>query len=137
MPELIKHVDAIARSRACDVLYLEFHPLDHGLRRAYQYQQDEVRRKLLAWFDAHGYGWQRCGPIANASTLSSYRGEVCLDIAFDETLPKYTELRDHLEFPDGNMRIPGVRFYHLPLQLAMKNAAHDDPDFWKRWAEQF
>jgi len=35
------------------------------------------------------------------------------------------------------MRHAGVRFYVMPLDYAMENAAHDEPGFWERWAEDF
>jgi len=35
------------------------------------------------------------------------------------------------------MKIDGVVFCYLPLEMAMKNAHHDEPGFWDRWAENF
>ena len=137
MPELIKHIDAIARQWRRDVLYLEFHPRERAARRAYRYEDDTVRRSLLGWLAAHGHDWQRCGPYAQPGSMQRYQGQVCLDVAFDENLPKYQQLRDHLEFPNGNMRLVGVRFCLLTLQTAMENAEHDAPGFWSRWADQF
>jgi len=42
-----------------------------------------------------------------------------------------------LEYPDGTMRFDDVKFYVVPLQDPMKNAHHDEPGFWERWAENF
>lgn len=138
MPALIKYIDAIARERQCAVLYLEFHPLDYEQRRAYRHESDPLREELLAWLDTHGYAWQPCGPNASApGAMSSWRGQVWLDVAFDEALPAYCKLRDHLEYPDGSMRHPGARFYVQPLAHAMENAAHDAPGYWARWADNF
>ena len=33
--------------------------------------------------------------------------------------------------------IPEVTFFYCPLDKAMENAAHDEPGFWQRWAENF
>ena len=30
-----------------------------------------------------------------------------------------------------------VEFWLLPLNIAMKNAEHDERGFWERWAEKF
>lgn len=49
----------------------------------------------------------------------------------------YQTVRYYLEQMDGTMRFPTVRFYVLPLEHAMKNAHHDEPGFWERWAEKF
>lgn len=135
MPALIKYIDAIARERQRAVLHLEFHPLDYAQRSAYRHEADPLRDALLAWLDAHGYAWQPCGPNASApDSMSSWRGQICLDVAFDDTLPHYCQLRDHLEHPDGSMRHPAIRFYVMPLDHAMENAAHDEPGYWERWA---
>jgi hypothetical protein len=55
----------------------------------------------------------------------------------DETDPRYCQLRDYLEHPDGSMRDDNVRFYVLKLEVAMQNAHHDEPGFWELWAETF
>lgn len=137
MPQLIEHIDAIARRKQCDVLYLEFHPTSAAERRSYQFEQDPVRTAMLAWLDQHALRWRECGPLADPRAMSSYRGQVHVDVPYDESAPTYQLLRDHLELPDGSMRRPGVRFYVLTLELALTNAEHDDPDFWTRWAADF
>jgi len=134
MPQLIEHIDAIARQKRRAVLYLEFHPATAW--RHYRYEADAARDAVLAWLDEHQVGWQPCGPYADPGTILPYRGQVYLDVPYDEALPAYRVLRDYLELPDGGMRHGGVRFYALPLDLAEKNAEHDDPGFWERaWAE--
>jgi hypothetical protein len=55
----------------------------------------------------------------------------------DADLPIYHELNDYLEYPNGEMRFPTVRFYYLALEAAMQNAYHDEPGFWETWAENF
>lgn len=137
MPALIEHIDAIARKKGREVLYLEFHPQPFAEWRAYRYEEDQVRSAVLAWLDAHGVPWTRCGPYANPARMAPYLGQVYLDVPYDDALPEYCRLRDYLEHPDGTMRHPGVRFYAMPLDYAMENAAHDEPGFWQRWAEDF
>lgn len=131
MPVLIRHIDEIARQKQRDVLYLEFHPQERSARRQYQFQQDPVRAHILLWFDEHGVAWQCCGPYADPSLMESYRGQIYIDVPFDETLARYQELRDFLEHADGTIRFEGARFMLLPLAHAMKNAAHDAPGFWE------
>lgn len=137
MPALIQHIDAIERKKGRDALYLEFHPQPFSEWREYRFEDDPVRTEVLAWFDAHGVPWNRCGPFANPSRMVSYLGQVYLDVPYDESLPGYCALRDYLEHPYGTMRHAGVRFYVMPLDYAMENAAHDEPGFWERWAEGF
>ena len=130
MPSLIEHIDAIARREQRDVLYLEFHPQRRELARGYRYLFDEQRERLLQWLDANGHPWRLCGPYADGSGMQPYLGQVYVATAYDASLPSYRQLRDHLELPNGNMRLSGVRFYLMPLKMADQNAAHDAPGFW-------
>ena len=132
--ELIRHIDAICRARQAAVLYLEFHPTN-GDTANWRFEHDVGRQNMLAWMDAAGFYWEPCGPIANVCRLESYRGQVWVDVDYDDGSPRYCTLRDHLEYPDGRMRDDGVRFYALTLAAAMKNSAHDAPGFWESWAD--
>jgi hypothetical protein len=137
MPGLIQHIDAIARAKKRAALYLEFHPEARSEWRNYRFGDDPVRSGILAWLDAHGVGWVECGPFADPDRMRPYLGQVYLDVPYDESLPEYRTLRDFLELPDETMRHPGVRFFVMPLDYAMENAEHDEPGYWKRWAESF
>jgi hypothetical protein len=57
--------------------------------------------------------------------MCSYRGQIYLDVPFNENDPVYPILRDYLEKPDGTMVFAGTRFCYYPLVEAMKNAHHD------------
>lgn len=137
MPQLIEHIDAIARKQGRDVLYIEFHPEAPDARKAYDYARDPVRAGVLDWLDRHAVQWRACGPIADLRVMAPYRGQVYVDVPYDETLPAYRAVRDYLEHPDGSMRQPGVRFYLLTHKFAMTNVAHDEPGFWERWFADF
>jgi hypothetical protein len=50
---------------------------------------------------------------------------------------RYIKLNEHLEYTDGTFKIDGILYYHVPLEMSMKNAHHDEPGFWDRWAENF
>lgn len=137
MPRHIEHIDAIARRKGRAVLYLEFHPKPFKQWRDYDNEQDPTRALVLAWFDGHGVPWVECGPFANPNLMAPYLGQVYIDIPYDDSLPAYRALCDYLEYPDGSIRHEGVRFLVMPLDHAMENAAHDEPGFWERWAEDF
>lgn len=142
MPQLIEHIDAIARKKQRGVLYVEFHPENWGSFEndfwcGYDYQGDKRRKTFLAWLDRNGISWQKCGPFASENGFRSYLGEIYLDVPFDESNADYQRVRDYLENPDGTLRDDNVRFYYLTLEYAMKNAHHDEPGFWDRWAENF
>lgn len=137
MPALIPHIDAIARSKGRDALYLEFHPQPFAQWRHYRYEDDPARVTILSWLDAHGVSWSACGPVADPGRMLPYLGQVYLDLPFDEALAGYRTVRDQLEWPDGTMKHAGVRFCVIPLDYAQRNAEHDEPGFWERWASNF
>lgn len=162
MPMLIKHIDAIAREKQRDVLYLTFgEPEDNPKRkpederkskkpgfknlrlRNPDYDPDTdwetlpVRKQIIDWMEANQISFQPCGAVADTNCMMPYLGQVYIDVPYDEADPVYQKLCDHLELADGSMRFAGVRFYVVDLKFAMKNAHHDEPGFWEKWAESF
>lgn len=137
MPQLIEHIDAIARQKQRDVLYLRFNDPSDSEDWFYDGESSASRQEIINWLNNNQIIWQPCGDVANENCMMSYAGQIYLDVPFDEADPVYQRLISHLENPDGTMRLPGVLFCALKLQTAMKNAHHDEPGFWKRWAENF
>lgn len=105
MPELIEYIDAIARKKQRDVLFIRFYTQDTDFME-YDYLQDPERLRVITWLDKHGIAWQPCGPVANVNRMISYRGDIYVDVPFDPTNATYELLRDYLENPDGTMRHP-------------------------------
>ena len=143
MPHLIKHIDKIAREKQRDVLFLEFSPKPNkndifgDKNGRYCFENDRVRKKILDVLRNMGVRWECCAPFASENCMMSYMGQVYLDVPYDPDLPLYQKLESYLQYPDNTMRFKNVRFYVLPLSLAMKNAHHDEPGFWEKWAENF
>lgn len=133
----VAHIDAIGRRMGRDVLYVEFHPQTREAQRRYVYQRDAMRADVLAWLDQHAVRWEPCGPIADIMRMDSYRGQVYLDLPFDDADPVYRQVCAYLEHADGSMRHAGVRFMVLSHERALRNAAHDAEGFWEQWSETF
>ena len=152
MPQMIQYIDAIARQKRRDVLYLVF-----GVRtvRAYMHEasaEDDAdsgifdvlhewertpnRQMVLDWLDEQGMAWQPCGGFTHVNCMRPYMGFVYVDVPYDTALPEYQKLEAFLEQADGSRVFPDVLFCYVPLDMAMNNAEHDDPDFWARWAEE-
>jgi hypothetical protein len=136
MPYLIEHIDAIARQKQRDVLFVEFFPQAPGDDEDYFFSflrydpdEDNKRQALLNWLDEHNIGWFPCAPIADDCGFEQYRGQVYIDLPMDESDPTYCKLRDHLEQPDGSMRDEHIRFCVLRLEDALNNDQDDDPEF--------
>jgi hypothetical protein len=136
MPMLLEHIDSIARKKQRDVLYLTF-PSAERLQRPRRYENIDDRCRIIAWLDANKIGWTMCGPFANENMMRSYAGELYVDVPFDIDDPDFQRVQAFLEFPDGSMRFANTRFWIVPLAQAMKNAHHDEPGFWERWARDF
>jgi hypothetical protein len=124
---LIEHIDAIARKKQRTVLHVIFHA---RLSEPFDWEASSARRQIIAWLDAQGIDWMPCGHVANDAFLCSYRGQIYIDVPFDESHPDYRRVRDYLEHPDGTMAIDGAKFCYYPLSEAMKNAHHDAPGYW-------
>ncbi len=131
---IIEHIDKIARDLQRDVLYIAF---DHEHFPSYDYENYLVRNGLLQWLDDHEISYRKCGEIASENGWESYRGQLYIDLPFDENNEKYLLLDDHLCNEDNTPKIKGVVFYYLTLEIAMKNAHHDEPGFWDNWADNF
>ncbi len=136
MPQVLKFLDQISREKQRAVLSVVFKVgrLDD---RWVEYEDLPVRQGLITFLDENHISWEPCGGVADVCTMSSYRGQLYIDLPFDEGLPEYQKVRDHLEHPDGTMRFDDATFVYLPLDMAMKNAHHDAPGFWENWAENF
>ena len=134
MPQLLQHIDAIARQKQRDVLFGAFHYDNPDLT---DYENLPCRVELIAWLDANAIAWAPCGDIADPDCMRPYKGQLYFDVPFDEADAQYRLLAQHLEHPDGTGRIDGLRFCFVPLDIAMKNAHHDAPGYWESWAEDF
>ena len=153
MPQLLEQIDAIARQKQRGVLYVEFHPralapqarenLSAQDVQAWKTMPDSawqslpIPQQIIDWLDAQGIGWRPCGHVADVGLMMGYRGQLYIDLSFDQSLPAYQALQAFLENPDGTMRYREALVFYCSLEEASKNAAHDAPGFWSRWAENF
>ncbi|WP_150576034.1 hypothetical protein [Pandoraea aquatica] len=142
MPIIIEHIDAIARAKGRDALFVEFRRIDGNgkgqeIIAAHEWSSWHPREKVIDWLDAKGIGWSPCGHIASTNMQMSYRGQIYIDIRYEPSDALYAELEGFLEGPNGPVINAGVRFYCLPYEAALANAAHDSPGFWEKWAEEF
>jgi len=139
MPFHIKHIDKIAREKKRDVLFLEFHPRhEHCYELAfsdppYDYVLDKNRSGIISWLNEHQIKWESCAEYANENLITSYMGQIYIDVPYDEKDSQYCSLRGFLENPDGSIRINGIRFNLLTFEHAMKNIDFDLPGFRHGW----
>lgn len=134
MPQLLKHIDKIAREQQRDVLFLKF---EDDLYPERDYHTWQTRIDVIAWLEQNAMGYFECFGLANEHGIAPYDGTLYLDVNYDDTDATYIKLRDYLEHSDGTSRFEGMMFCCLPLKIAMQNRHHDAPDFWDKWAEDF
>ncbi|MFI3136440.1 MAG: hypothetical protein QX197_06640 [Methylococcaceae bacterium] len=141
MPQLIKHIDAIAREKQRNVLFLTFRSQKSANADSwnlfFDYNESKVpiRKTVCQWLTEHNISWYPCAHFATESFVMGYFGRIYLDIPFDENDKQYQLVRDYLEHPDGTPRDPKIGFWCLLLEDAMKNAFHDEPGYWEKRAE--
>ena len=139
MPALIEHIDAIARKKQRDVLYLVF-GLEKNRESSYptfNWAESLRRQEVIAWLDDNSMPWVECAGVASENYMCGYTGSIYIDSPLDCANVEYQKLRDYLEFPDETMRHEDVTFAYLPFAKAMKNSHHDEPGFWEDWAKNF
>ena len=70
MPQIIEHIDAIARKKQRGVLLIKFHPEDMGIAMfEYDHNKDRRRRKVLAWLDKNNIPWEMLSRLSRKWTF--------------------------------------------------------------------
>ncbi|WP_394754783.1 hypothetical protein [Crenothrix sp.] len=154
MPQLIEYIDAIARKKQRDVLYVTFTPKYASIffdliagcdddvnasdeRNSYSWEEDPMREKVCKWLTEHNVTWRECDHFASENGWFSYEGQIYLDVPYDENDLKYQLVRNFLENPDGSMCFESVTLWLVPLEQAMENKHHDESGFWRKWGKNF
>jgi hypothetical protein len=159
MPMLIDHIDAIAREKKRDVVYIDFptHQYSKNItsksfkdgipdefndqfgddRADFDGREYQSRLDFLKYLEVNGISYKPAGHFARESGWSSWNGLTFIDVPYDENDASYKKVCSYLENEDGTPKDPYMVFCYLPLEIAMKNAHHDEPGFWDKWAENF
>lgn len=115
MPQVLKHIDAIAREKNRDVLFIHFE----------NYQEDgegddPIRQIVLDWLEDHEIAYLPCMGLEQEGFFDVYSGDIYIDLAVDEDDSNYRELCEYLEDDEGNMLLDGVLFFVLALDVALE-----------------
>ena len=115
MPQLIQHIDQIAREKNRDVLFIHFEHYEEA-----EDTDNPIRSIVLNWLEDHEIAYEPCMGLAEEGYTDVYCGDIYIDLPFDEYDPRYQELSEYLEDDQGNMRLDGVLFFVLSLELALE-----------------
>ena len=122
MPQVIQHIDAIAREKQRDVLFIHFEEFEQDAGQS-------TRQTLISWLDAHAIPYQECMGLEEESVIDSYMGDLYIDVPFDLGNPLFVKLSEHLEDEEGEMKIAGVLFFTLSYELALEIEADRQAEF--------
>jgi len=130
MVTMLKTLDKIAREKQRDVLYLTFHHSESLVLETdvgkFDWEGSAMRKKVIGVLDGLHISYQACfSPLPTDGTIilaMPYKGQIYIDMPYDESNTLYKQIVSHLKHPDGSMKLPNVGFWHYPLQEAMKNA---------------
>ena len=128
MVQLIQTIDAIARQRGADVMFLAI------LNSAGRPTRDHpALKEATDWLTAEGFGWQMCGAFRPGSVdLGSGRRVIFIDAPFEPGSLSLQRLDARFEMEDGMPRTAGLILTLLTLAEAMTNAEQDAPGCWDR-----
>lgn len=115
MSELLQHIDAIAREKNRDVLFIHFENFEDN-----DQGDDPIRSIVLAWLEDHEIAYKPCMGLEQEGFIDTYSGDIYIDLPFDETDPTYQKLSEYLEDDEGNMMLDGVLFFVLSLETALE-----------------
>ncbi len=128
MPQLLQHIDAIAREKNRDVLFVHFENYEENEQNPDSYRQD-----VLSWLEQNDIPYEKCMGLEEEGSIDSYWGDIYIDVPFDLENEQYQILSDYLEDEEGVMKIEGVYFFVLYLETAIELQAervmNTDTDF--------
>lgn len=90
MPQLLQHIDHIAREKHRDVLTIEFHNKASGFKL--DYHRNESHKAILEWFIANDTPHYECGPYASETQIDSYRGQIYIDVPYYKNDPMFQKV---------------------------------------------
>lgn len=122
MPQVIQHIDAIAREKERDVLFVHFEEFEHAA-------SNSTRQELITWLEQNEIPFKECMGLEEESVIESYMGDLYIDVPFDIANPLFNKLSEHLEDEEGEMKIDGVLFFTLSYELALEIEADRQAEF--------
>lgn len=141
MPVLIKHIDAIARQKNRDVIYVRFDSIKtldflfSGEEELWFYENLKQRKILIRWFKYHNIKWEPCADFASENIMNAYCGQIYIDIEYNEYESIYQKFDNFIT--KLHYKYKNVYCYLVKIEDALKNSEHDRPGFWEDWAKIF
>jgi len=112
MPQLIEHIDAIARQKQRDVLFIRFSDSvdqggEIGSTTSYRdWESSAVRLAVIEWIDKERIRWCRCGDVAATHSMGHYDRQIYIDVPVNETNSVYQRALGYCTFNGLMISIP-------------------------------
>ena len=138
MPQLIQHIDKIAREKQRDVLFLGINLYSSQEEADQAVDSPFIKPKAEAWLTEQKIPHRSCLLVAtDEPSLGQTANHIYIDVPMDESNPAYQKLIKHFETEEGLPKDPRCVLYFHTLEDALKNAHHDEPGYWENWAKNF
>lgn len=126
MVQRIKTIDAIARERRTDTMFIAM------VNRAGEATRDHPAiAEATTWLTEEGLGWEICAGFQRGFvSLEGGSRVIFIDAPYAPGSRTLARLEARFEREDGTPRTPGIILALLTLDEAMSNAEQDDPVFW-------
>ncbi len=131
MPYIIDPIDKIARQKQRDVLYINFHNINKDiLEHSFDWENSKDRQQVIHWLNVQSISYYPCFQVWNDGLIiCPYMGQLYLDVPYDNNNRLYKQLEAFFKNHENSMKFPDVTFCYLPLEIAMQNAHHDNPNY--------
>lgn len=81
------------------------------------------RNEIIRWLDSNTIAWEPCFYISPNMLFTEYDGTLYLDVAPNADDSKYQQLLDYLEDESGRCHFPGVGFWLISYEDALRHGS--------------
>lgn len=121
MPQIVETTDEIGVREQRDIVFLSFDQISEPTRLSDEFWKDIPNRSIiLERLEANGFTWEMCIHCSPGTLLTSYKGDIYIDVPPDPQSQRYQRLLEFLEDEEENCRFPGVSFWRMPLSVSQK-----------------
>ncbi|MBS8230256.1 hypothetical protein DYI41_04840 [Marinobacter salarius] len=119
VPQIVETTDEIGVREQRDILFLSFNQISEPTPLSDEsWKNIPYRSMILQWLEANEFAWEMCIHCSPGTIVTSYKGDIYIDLPPDPQCQRYQRLLEFLEDEEENCRFPGVSFWRMPLSLS-------------------
>ena len=132
MPVVIRTLDQIAREKQRGAIFITFQKEVERLPgypdcmdyRIFDYERDQKRILFVKWLYENHINFEECFGCGSVRSWR-HKGQIYLDVPYDESNSQYQLLRQYIENLDGSLKDPEVAWCFLKLETAIQYEYYD------------